>query len=270
MSESVPLIDGELLERGGLDLAVAGGLATITLRRSEVRNAQTPSMWEALRQIGERLAPDVRVVVVRGAGRAFSAGLDRRMFTPDGVPGELGFTDVTTAAPGGGDAIVDRFQQGFTWLLAPSRVTVAAVHGHAIGAGFQLALACDIRIAATDVQFCMAETGLGLVPDLTGTLSLVRAVGYSRAVELCLTGRRIGAAEALRIGLVNSVVEPDQLDAAVDELVAQLLKPPAGATRETLALLASAADPTDLEQQRGAERAAQLRRLAELRALLAR
>jgi enoyl-CoA hydratase/carnithine racemase len=262
---SPPEVDTELLERGGLGLAVDGACATITLRRPDALNAQTPSTWEALRQIGERLAPDVRVVVVRGAGRAFSAGLDRRMFSPDGVPGEPGFAEITTAPPGGGDAIIDRFQQGFTWLMAPARVTVAAVHGHAIGAGFQLALACDLRVATTDAQFTMAETTLGLVPDLTGTLPLVRAVGYPRAAEICLTGRRVPADEALRIGLVNAVVEPDQLDAAVTELVGALLKPPAGATRETLALLASAADGADLDQQRAAERAAQLRRLAELR-----
>jgi enoyl-CoA hydratase/carnithine racemase len=265
---STPDADTELLSRGGLDLAVDGARATITLRRPDALNAQTPSTWEALRQIGERLAPDVRVVVVRGSGRAFSAGLDRRMFSPEGVPGEPGFAAITTAPPGGGDAIIDGFQQGFTWLMAPTRVTIAAVHGHAIGAGFQLALACDLRIAATDAQFTMAETTLGLVPDLTGTLPLVRAVGYPRAVDICLTGRRVGAEEALRIGLVNSVVEVDQLDAAVDELVASLLKPLAGATRETLALLASAADGADLEEQRAAERGAQLRRLAELRQAL--
>jgi enoyl-CoA hydratase/carnithine racemase len=258
-----------VLARGGLDLAVDGGRATITLRRTEVLNAQTPSMWAALRHVGERLAPDVRVVVVRGAGRAFSAGLDRRMFEPDGIPGEPGFAEITTAPPGGGDAIIDRFQQGFTWLAAPNRVTVAAVHGHAIGAGFQLALACDIRIAATDARFTMAETSLGIVPDLTGTLPLVRTVGYARAVDICLTGRRIGADEALRMGLVNSVVAPDQLAAAVDELVVQLLKPPAGAVRETLALLASAAGSPALDEQRAAERAAQLRRLAELRQWMA-
>jgi enoyl-CoA hydratase/carnithine racemase len=238
------------------------------LRRPEVLNAQTPSTWEALRQIGERLTPDVRVVVVRGTGRAFSAGLDTRMFSPEGVPGEEGFAAITSAPPGGGDAIIDRFQHGFTWLMAPGLVTVAAVHGHAIGAGFQLAVACDLRIATTDAKFTMAETSLGLVPDLAGTLPLVRAVGYSRAVDICLTGRRVGADEALRIGLVNSVVEPGDLDAAVAELVAQLLKPAAGATRETLALLAAAANAPDLDDQRAAERAAQLRRLAELRQLL--
>jgi enoyl-CoA hydratase/carnithine racemase len=261
----MPEVDAQLLERGGVELAVDGACATITLCRPDALNAQTPSMWEALCQIGERLAPDVRVVVVRGAGRAFSAGMDRRMFQPGGVPGEPGFAQITTAPPGGGDAIIDRFQQGFTWLLAPNRVTVAAVRGHAIGAGFQLALACDLRIAADDAQFLMAEPALGLVPDLTGTLPLVRAVGYSRAVDICLTGRRIGADEALRIGLVNSVVPGDQLDSAVAEMVAALVKPPAGATRETLALLASAVDAPGLEAQRADERGAQLRRLAELR-----
>jgi enoyl-CoA hydratase/carnithine racemase len=191
------------------------------------------------------------------------------MFTPDGVPGEAGFAEITSAPPGAGDAIIDRFQQGFTWLMAPTLVTVAAVHGHAIGAGFQLALACDLRIATTEAKFTMAEPSLGLVPDLTGTLPLVRAVGYSRAVDICLTGRRVAADEALRIGLVNSVVSPDDLDSAVDELVAALLKPAAGATRETLALLASAAEAPTIDEQRAAERAAQLRRLAELRQLLA-
>lgn len=264
-----PEVEAELLEHGGIGLAVDGARATITLRRPEKLNAQTPSMWAALRQVGERLAPDVRVVVVRGAGRAFSAGLDRRMFD-GGIPGETGFGEIATAPPGVGDSILDRFQQAFTWLTEPGRVTVAAVRGHAIGAGFQLALACDIRIAAADAQFTMAEPSLGLVPDLTGTSTLVRAVGYPRAAEICLTGRRVGADEALRIGLVNSVVGDDELDGAVDELVTALLAPPAGATRETLALLASAADGATLAEQRAAERAAQLRRFAELRRLAAR
>ncbi len=265
----MPDVDAELLERGGVGLAVDGAHATITLQRPEKLNAQTPSMWAALREIGERLTPDVRVVVVRGSGMSFSAGLDRRMFEAGGVPGEPGFADISSAPPGGGDATLDRFQQGFTWLQSPSRVTVAAVQGHAIGAGFQLALACDLRIAASDAQFTMAEPSLGLVPDLTGTHTLVRAVGYPKAVEICLTGRRIPAEEALRIGLVNSVVAPDQLAAATDQLVAALLSPAAGATRETLALLLSAADGASPDDQRAAERAAQLRRFADLRQLLA-
>jgi enoyl-CoA hydratase/carnithine racemase len=93
----------------------------------------------------------------------------------------------------------------------------------------------------------------------------VRAVGYARAAEICLTGRRVAAEEALRIGLVNSVVALDALPAVVDELVATLLRPAAPATRETLALLAAAAEGPTLDEQRAAERAAQFRRLSELR-----
>ncbi len=264
----MPDIDTGLLDRGGLRLAVTAECATITLNRPDVLNAQKPSMWEALQQIGERLDPDVRIVVVRGSGRSFSAGLDTRMFGPEGIEGETGFVEITSTPAPGGDAIIDRFQQGFVWLTDPSRVTIAAVHGHAIGAGFQLALACDLRIATEDARFTMAETSLGLVPDLTGTLPLVRAVGYSRAVDICLTGRRVAAEEALRIGLVNSVVPTDGLDQAIDDLVAALRKPAPGALRETLALLASAAGNPTLEEQRAAERAAQLRRLNELVALL--
>ncbi len=261
-------INGELLERGGVRLTVQDALATITLDRPDVLNAQTPSTWRALRAIGEGLDPEVRVVVVRGAGRSFSAGLDRRMFTVDGIEGEPGLGTIATESAERADALIAEFQQGFHWLRDPSRVTVAAVHGHAIGAGFQLALACDLRILADNAQLCMAETSLGLVPDLTGTLPLVRCVGYARAAEICLTGRRVPADEALRIGLANSVVEADRLDEAVGELVASLLRPMAGAVRETLALLAHAAEGPTQEEQLAAERAAQIRRLTELRAML--
>jgi enoyl-CoA hydratase/carnithine racemase len=260
-----PDIDPVLLDRGGVRLTVSGSCATVTLDRPDVLNAQTPTTWRALRQVGERLAPDVRVVVVRGAGRSFSAGLDRRMFTPEGVPGEPGLGEIATAEPGRGDALIEEFQQGFAWLADPGRVSIAAVHGHAIGAGFQLALACDLRIAAEDAHFTMAETSLGLVPDLGGTLPLVRAVGYARAVDICLSGRRVPAAEALAMGLVNQVVPADELDAAVLAQVEAVSKPMVGAVRETLALLAAAAGETDPARQRAAERAAQLRRLAELR-----
>ncbi|MFE9748821.1 enoyl-CoA hydratase/isomerase family protein [Saccharothrix saharensis] len=261
-------IDADLLERGGVRLVVDGARATITLDRPDVLNAQTPSTWVALRTIGEQLGPDVRVVVVRGSGRAFSAGLDRRMFTGAPVEGEPGLPEITRRGPEAGAALIAEFQEGFRWLRDPARVTIAAVRGHAIGAGFQLALACDFRVAADDVKFCMAETSLGLVPDLGGTLPLVRLVGYSRAAEICVTGRRVGAEEALRIGLANSVVPVDGLDSAVDALVAQVLQPLPGAVRETLALLASAADGASEEEQLRAEREAQLRRLAELNALV--
>lgn len=262
-------LDADLLERGGVRFEVDGARATITLDRPDVLNAQTPSTWAALRTIGEQLDPDVRVVVVRGSGRAFSAGLDRRMFTGEQVAGEPGLAEITARGAEAGAALIAEFQEGFRWLRDPARVTIAAVRGHAIGAGFQLALACDFRVAADDVRFSMAETSLGLVPDLGGTLPLVRLVGYSRAAEICVTGRRVEADEALRIGLVNSVVPRAELDKAVDDLVAQVLRPLPGAVRETLALLASAADGATEEEQLRAERTAQLRRLAELAALTA-
>ncbi|MFD5826225.1 enoyl-CoA hydratase/isomerase family protein [Lentzea sp. NPDC060358] len=266
----VPTIDAGVLERGGVRLAISGPLATITLDRPDVLNAQTPATWQALRHIGEQLDPDVRVVVVRGSGRAFSAGLDRRMFTGepvDGEPGGLGA--LLSVSPEEADAKIASYQAGFTWLSDPARVTIAAVQGHAIGAGFQLALACDFRVLAEDARFCMAETGLGLVPDLGGTLPLVRLVGYSRAAELCVTSRRISAEESLRIGLANSVVPSEGLDAAVDELVAAVLKPAAGAVTETLGLIASAASGVAFADQLALERAAQLRRLRSFAALSA-
>ena len=87
-------------------------------------------------------------------------------------------------------------RQAFSWLRRPDLVSIAAVRGHAIGAGFQLALACDLRVLTEDAQFTMAEVALGLVPDLGGTKRLVELVGYARALDICVTGRRVGAAEA--------------------------------------------------------------------------
>jgi len=256
----------DLLEQGGVALDIAGSRATVTLARPAVLNAQTPATWEALRSIGESLPGSVRVVVVRGAGRAFSAGLDRRLLTAREVDGRPGIPAIAELSDSDADATIAGFQAGFSWLREPDRVTVAAVHGHAIGGGFQLALACDLRIVADDAQFCMAETALGIVPDLGGTYPLVRAVGYSRAVEICLTGRRVGAAEAVAIGLALRSVPPGQLDAAVDELVDALLVAPAGAATETLGLLAGVADGLDPSAALAAERAAQLRRLRALAA----
>ncbi|CAM5618643.1 Carnitinyl-CoA dehydratase [Streptomyces microflavus] len=134
---------------------------------------------------------------------------------------------------------------------------------HAIGAGFQLALACDLRIVADDVQFAMRETSLGLVPDLTGTHPLVSLVGYARALEICATGRFVHAEEAERTGLANLVVPADQLDAAARDLAAALIAAPRDAVVETKALLNGASSRT-YEEQRIAERAAQGRRLRDL------
>jgi enoyl-CoA hydratase/carnithine racemase len=142
-------------------------------------------------------------------------------------------------------------------------VSVAAVQGHAIGAGAQLALACDLRVMTEDASLRLPEATLGLVPDLTGTSTLAELVGYARAMEVCVTGRPVRAAEALAWGIANAVVPAAELDGAVAALVAALTAPPVGAVRETAALVRSAVR-NDPEAQDGAERAAQARRLAEL------
>ncbi len=237
----------------GLDLAVEDTVATITLSRPERRNAMTPAMWHGLAQVGAALPERVRVVVVRGAGPSFSAGIDLRMFSAEGVPGEQ--RQPSAAEPGFEDFIAG-LQAGYLWLRDDRFVSVAAVQGHAIGAGFQLALSCDLRVLADDARLCMKEPALGLVPDLTGTKPLVDIVGLPRAIELCLTARTVGAAEAAELGLAELVVPAAELDHAVADLVAALLSTDAAAARATKRLLSQAAGNT-VAQQAAAERAAQ-------------
>jgi enoyl-CoA hydratase/carnithine racemase len=237
----------------------AGPVATITLCRPEVLNAQSPATWTALRDIGRELPGDVRVVVVRGSGRAFSAGLDL------GAAQAL-LPEVAALDPADAERRIAGYQEGFTWLHRPDLVSIAAVQGHAIGAGLQLALACDLRVLADDARLSMAEVTLGLVPDLAGTRRLVELVGYARALEICVTGRRLDAAEADRIGLANLVVPAADLDAAVQDLTAAVLAAPRDAVVEIKALLAGAAERTPAAQL-AAERAAQVRRIRDLAGL---
>ncbi len=284
-------------------------------------------MWEEMRQIGRDLPGDIRVVVVRGEGRAFSAGLDLSAVSDppidaalatgtdsieesgavdgarpdraqpvrsDPVPAAINadqsgsdqsssgqstagqsraqsaaarraFSFANLAHGDDESALVTiaRFQEGFSWLRRPDLVSIAAVAGHAIGAGFQLALACDLRVLTEDAQFTMAEISLGLVPDLGGTKRLVELVGYARAMDICLTGRRVGASEADRLGLATSVVPAGDLDQTVADLVAQILTARRGAVIETKALLA-AASSHNYARQEEAERAAQLRRIRDI------
>src|SRR3954449_2622877 len=235
--------------RGG----APGGRPTSPDRRKPPR----PERGQALAAFRASLPSSVRAVVVTGNGSSFSAGLDRSMF------GRLG-SDLDA----GDDSFLDNiatYQAGFSWLRRPEFVSIAAVQGHAIGAGFQLALACDLRIAAADAQFRMAEPSLGLVPDLGGTQVLVDLVGYSRALEICATNRSGGAEEAERIGLVNLSVGPDELGAAVDDLVAALTATVHDAVTMTKALLLGARD-RPYQQQLLAERQAQLTRIRALAA----
>jgi len=224
-------------------------------------------MWHTLDEIGRSLADEVRVVVVKGAGESFSAGIDTRLLTGEGVDGEDSVADLMRESDEKILETIDGYQRGFTWLADPRIVSVAAVHGYAIGAGFQLALACDLRVVADDAQFCMKEPSLGLVPDLAGTKPLVDLVGYSRALEICATTRWVGADEARDIGLATAVVPDDELDGAVADLTAALTAPIYGAVTATKALLQSASR-LDLEEQRLAEREAQVRRFRELASLM--
>jgi enoyl-CoA hydratase/carnithine racemase len=255
-----------------------GPVATVTLCRPDVLNAQTPRMWEDLRRFGNDLPGDVRAVVVRGEGRSFSAGLDLSQAAlssdnlqngPDDSRGKFGpdsFAELVRLPPEEFAARIATFQQAFAWLRRPDLISVAAVQGHAIGAGFQLALACDLRVLAHDARLAMAEVTLGLVPDLGGTKRLVELVGYARALELCVTGRRVDAAEADRIGLATVVVPGAELDAAVADLVAAVLAGPRDAVVEIKALLAGAAGRS-YDAQLRAEREAQTRRLRDLAGL---
>ncbi|MER5940655.1 MULTISPECIES: enoyl-CoA hydratase/isomerase family protein [unclassified Streptomyces] len=255
-----------LLDKNGVRLTVDGAIATVTLTDPAKRNAQSPAMWRTLAEAGRVLPGNVRVVVLRGEGKAFSAGLDRQMFTPEGIEGETSFMDLARSSDGELDAAIAEFQEGFTWWRRNDLVSIAAVQGYAIGAGFQLALACDMRVVADDVQFAMRETSLGLVPDLTGTNPLVGLVGYGRALEICVTGRFVLAEEAVNSGLANLAVPADQLDDAVRDLAGAIVAAPRDAVVETKALIRGALDRT-YDEQRGAERAAQARRLRDLAGL---
>jgi enoyl-CoA hydratase/carnithine racemase len=249
------------LRSAGLDYSVEGTIAQIVLCAPERRNSQTPAMWRALAALGRAMPDEVRVVILRAEGPSFSAGLDRSMLNTDvdveTVRDLLDGTDIAAART------IGEYQQGFLFLRDSNFISIAAVQGHAVGAGFQLALACDIRIVADNAAFCMKEPALGLVPDLTGLRPLVRQVGYARALEVCVRARNIDAQEALTLGLAHSVVPAGDLASEVDAFVASILQSDTEAVRETKRLLQSA-EVFDLEQQRVLESAAQVRRLRAL------
>lgn len=239
-----------------------GSIVTVTLDRPDARNAQTPATWAALAAVGESCADgETTLVVFRGSGSAFSAGLDRRMFTAEGIPGEASLAALAAMDDDAMAGRIEEFQRAFLWQRDSPALTVAAVHGPAIGAGFQLALACDILLATPSATFAMRETSYGLVPDLGGTQPLVRAVGYARAVDLCATGRTVGAEEGYALGFVTRVVS--DLDVALAEVITAVGSAPRGAVADLLPLLSAAEDAGRADQAR-TERLAQVVRLRSL------
>jgi len=206
---------------------VTAGVARVTIDRPGRHNALTWPLVARLRQRVADAAADagVRVVVLAGAGdRAFCAGADLAGMASSvaGSEGPLGPSDVLglhQARGGLAELFVD------LWSLG--KPTIARVQGYALAGGFGLALACDFVVAADDAQFGTPEIDVGLWPFMA-TVPLVRSMPPKKALELMLTGRRVGAEEAERIGFVNQVVPPGDLDAAVDELAAVLASKPAG------------------------------------------
>jgi enoyl-CoA hydratase/carnithine racemase len=191
--------------------SVDGAVATVTINRPAQRNALSPAVVDGLRAaLGTaRDDDDVHVVVLRGAGdRAFCAGADLST-----LGAGAGFLDLHDAR--GEIAAV------FEDLWSLGKPTIARVQGYALAGGFGLALACDLLVAADDAVFGAPEINVGLWPYMI-TVPMLRAMTPKQALELMLTGRRIGADEGLRMGFVNRVVPPGELDDAVGSVAADL------------------------------------------------
>jgi enoyl-CoA hydratase/carnithine racemase len=190
-----------------------GQVRHVVLNRPEKRNAFPDELvlapGAALRAAADD--PDVRCVVVRGNGPMFSSGMD------------LGALAAVAAAP----ERLRTFRRACleAWNLAEEmpKPVICAIQGACIGGALELALACDLRVLAADAIVGMPETRIGLIPDVGGSSRLPQVVGLGRAKELIMTGKLIGAEEAERIGLANRVAPPEELDAAVDQLVGELL-----------------------------------------------
>ena len=179
---------------------VQDGVAVLTLNRPQNLNAFNNTMLAELADALDRARQDegVRAVVLTGAGRAFSAGQDLKD-VPDPSPGAFY------------RHLAERYNPVVLRIAEMPKPTLAGVNGVAVGAGCNIALACDLRIASTEARFGEVFVNIALVPDSGGTFFLPRLVGLARAMELVYTGRIIGAEEAERIGLVNRVVPPERL-----------------------------------------------------------
>jgi len=189
-----------------------GPVAVVTLDRPEVLNAYNVAMrddlWAVLGAAGAD--SEVRALVVRGSGRAFSTGGDVHEFG---------------TAPSPLVARVVRWRRD-VWgrLLDLRAATVAAVHGYAVGGGMEMALLCDLCVAADDARFALPETGLGMIPGVGGTQTLPRRIGTGRALELALGGDWLDARGALAAGLVTRVVPRARLDIAALTLARRLAR----------------------------------------------
>jgi enoyl-CoA hydratase/carnithine racemase len=206
----------------------SGAVGNLTLARPDKHNAQNPLMWQELAQIGAELLVDHSLccLVVAGEGPSFSAGIDL-------VEGLAGMADQWADGSLNARALEDGLAAAgtFSWIPKLGCPSIAAVHGHAYGAGLQVALACDFRVFGRGAKVGLLETRYGLLPDMGATVRLPRIVGESRARELILLGEVIDAHEALRIGLANRVVDDAELTSAAAQLAARLCSQPPLAVR---------------------------------------
>jgi enoyl-CoA hydratase len=197
-----------------------GAIAWVTLNRPAQLNAYNVAMRDAMFQILSAIHddPEVRAMVLCGAGVAFSTGGDLREFG---------------TAPSPIAARWIRFRRD-VWgrLKALPIPTIAAVHGFTVGGGLEMALLCDLAIAATDTRICLPETGVGMIPGVAGTQTASRRLGLGRGLDLNLTGRWIDAQDALLIGLVAEVVKPHQLEPRALQIAREMSRIP----RETAAI----------------------------------
>ena len=205
------------------------GVRTLTLNRPEALNALTVEAMAVLAGRLEEAAKDpaTRAVVITGAGSAFSAG------------GDLAFLQELPGMPAARarEVVYGAFQRVPRLIRAMDKPVIAAVNGAAVGAGCEIAVACDFRIASEKARFGEVWINLGCVPALGGMFLLPRIVGLAKATELVMTGEIIDAKEALRIGLVNKVVMPPDLPRAAEELARSLARGPARAIAAAKAAL---------------------------------
>jgi enoyl-CoA hydratase/carnithine racemase len=194
-----------------------GHVGRLVLDRPDKLNSFTIEMWRELGELGRGLVAepgDLRALVVIGAGRAFSSGIDTSVFT------------------GGGQGNLAESADGPARHEQPMVDTIAAVRGYALGAGLQIALACDIRVFAHGVSVGLLEHKYGIIPDLGGTQRLPRLVGPGKAKEMIFTSARIDGDESYRIGLCEHLVPDEELEDCARSLATRIAAQPPLAVRE--------------------------------------
>jgi enoyl-CoA hydratase/carnithine racemase len=234
-------------------LEIADGIASLTLTRPDKHNALEPRTFEQLAAAADQVRRDrsIRALVMSGEGPSFCSGLDFGAVRAGGAAARARLVD---CKPGETANLVQRC--AVVWRELPIPV-IAALHGHVLGGGLQLALGADIRIAAPGTRLAILELAHGLVPDMGLSLTLPELVGLDVAKELVWTGRTIDADEAQRLGLVTHVAE--QPRRAALELARAIAERSPAAVREAKALLAGAWQRGGRDHVLEAERAAQLR-----------